>query len=365
MSLLRKLLKADWGAITRGFYDYNIAHRYHSLPPRQVVVDVTYRCNARCLMCNIWRTGGRDELSREALVAAMDGRVCAHLERLMISGGEPFLRSDLVALIDDLMVRMPHLQVLSVITNGLSPDRILAGAEEIVQRCKQRGVQLSFSVSLDGVGDVHDRIRNVPGAFDRTQETALRLKELGDQHGFFVGVGCVICRLNLGELGKLRAWGDEHNIPIGFQIIGFHETYVDNLSQQANLDFREEDRPALYALLQELASERALGNFMAYYWRDMLHMYRDGTPRQTPCPFAIESFVLDAQGNVRYCETTKNIGNCVRDGTCSDIYYRPENLTYRRSMWTHSCPVCNSGCLVNVGLRKQVTRHLAYALFGF
>ena len=61
--------------------------------PRFLTYLTTFRCNARCVMCDSWQKGGGDELS----LAAIEG-IFAQLPRLdavRLSGGEPFLRRDL------------------------------------------------------------------------------------------------------------------------------------------------------------------------------------------------------------------------------------------------------------------------------
>jgi MoaA/NifB/PqqE/SkfB family radical SAM enzyme len=362
----KKLRSADWGAALRGVYEYNIARHFRTLPPRGLVLDVTYRCNSRCVMCSIWNAELKPELSLDQFDQVLADPLFRSIERLMISGGEPSLRSDLPQLVQTCMRHMPALRTLSLITNGLLPERVLSLYGEIARLCAERGIQLSVSVSLDGLQETHDRMRGVPGAFARATQTLDGLRSLQAQPlgAFYLGVGSVICHLNLGQLGAFRAWCREQGLPPGFQIVGFHDTYVNNLEQQAALDFDEQDRPALYAVLQELAADRSLTNWMAGYWADMLHMYRDGRARSSPCPFQVDALVLDAYGNLRLCETADNIGNCLTDGSCSELYYGRRAAALRKAMPRGVCRTCNSGCMVNVGYRRQPWKHLRAILFG-
>ncbi|MBC7260701.1 MAG: hypothetical protein H5T63_01695 [Chloroflexi bacterium] len=198
------------------------------------------------------------------------------------------------------------------------------------------------------------------------------LKELQAVHPFWLGAGCVITRKNLYHLRELQDWCEERGIELGFQLVGFHETYVANVEQRGELDFTQTDKEYLFAFLQELAAERSPSNFMAYYWYDMLKMYRDGRPRQTPCPFAVDSFVLDAYGDVYYCLSERKIGNCLSGdasdsssgGLCSAIYYRSENLRFREALTRSSCLYCNSGCFVNIGIKKDLKKYLWFLLTG-
>lgn len=371
-SFVRKLLTARWDTIIRGFYEYNVLRHFRVLPPRQLQINVTYRCNARCSMCNIWQMEPRAEMGLEDFARVLDDGIFRSIERLTLAGGEPSLRQDLIPLTELFIDKMPRLGSLTLITNGLAVERILADTKALLEICGKRKINLNISVSLDGVGQVHDEMRNIPGAFARVERCLVGLKELQASHPFWLGVGCVITRKNLYHLRELQDWCDERGIELGFQLVGFHETYVANVEQREELDFTAADKEYLFNLLQELATQRSPSNFMAYYWYDMLKMYRDGRPRQTPCPFAVDSFVLDAYGDVYYCLSERKIGNClikamngsVAQNPCSAIYYHPENLRFREALKRSSCAHCNSGCFVNIGIKKDLKKYLWFLLTG-
>ena len=376
-SSLSRLFTAQWGLIAHGFYAYNILRHFRTLPPRQLQMNVTYRCNARCTMCNIWQKEGHEEMSLGDFSTVLDDRIFHGIERLTLSGGEPSLRQDLVRLTELFMNKMPHLGSLTLITNGLAVERILADSRAMLALCMERGIQFNVSVSLDGVGQVHDEMRNVPGAFARVGRCLTGLKGLQAERPFWLGVGCVITRKNLYHLRELQAWCAEHGIELGFQLVGFHESYVSNIERRGDLDFGKEDQKYLLSFLRELAADRSPFNFVSYYWNDMLKMYRDGHPRQTPCPFAVDSFVVDAYGDVYYCLSERKIGNCLTpktsgeseiprfsDGPVSAIYYDPANLAFRDELARSACLRCNSGCFVNVGIKKDLKKHLWFLITG-
>ena len=389
-SFLDKLSTAHWDVIIRGVWEYNVLRHFRTLPPRQLQINVTFRCNSRCTMCNIWQMEDRPEMDLAQFSAALQDPLFDGIERLTLAGGEPSLRSDLIPLTELFINRMSHLKSLTLVTNGLAVERILADSRAMLELCTQHGINLSISVSLDGVGAVHEEMRNVPGAFVRVEKCLLGLKELQSesQGTFWFGVGCVITRKNLYHLRELQAWCDERGIEVGFQLVGFHETYVANMEQQGELDFNQADREYLFQFLGELAADRSASNFEAYYWNDMLRMYRDGRSRETPCPFAVDSFVLDAYGDVYYCLSERKIGNCLgevetRDegleerpgtprpkrgtgqrsaGSCSALYYDPANLAFRKQMTRSSCLQCNSACFANVGIKKDLKKYLWFRL---
>jgi len=387
-SFLRKLLTARWDVILRGFYEYNVLRHFCVLPPRQLQINVTYRCNARCRMCTIWQMEERDEMSLEDFSCVLDDPIFRGIERLTLAGGEPSLRADLIPLTKLFMRKMPRLGSVTLVTNGLAVERILTDSRLALGLCAERGIRYNVSVSLDGVGQVHNEMRGVPGAFAKVERCLMGLKDLQAQQSFWLGAAGVITRKNLYDLRELQQWCAERDIELGFQLVGFHETYVCNVERSDELDFGESDREYLFSFLRGLAADRSPSNFMSYYWNDMLRLYRDGRPRRTPCPFAIDSFVLDAYGDVYYCLSERKIGNCLTadrgrcrtdersrraskwpgarasDGPVSMIYYDPENLAFREALTRSACLRCNSGCFASVGIKKDLWKYLCYRLMG-
>ena len=124
--------------------------------PKTVVVTVTYRCNLSCLMCE----SGRAELPQadpEQLLQFFS-RLAAWLPRprvVLLTGGEPLLHPRLI----DFVKRLAEHEFTAALnTNGalLTPDR----ASELIEAGLSK-----INISLDGIGEVHDQLRNAPGLY--------------------------------------------------------------------------------------------------------------------------------------------------------------------------------------------------------
>ena len=80
-------------------YNWLLPLREKPFLPRALLLYVTYRCNARCVMCGIWQdhefSDATSELSRSELDRVLSDRLFAAIEYLNINGGEPALRADL------------------------------------------------------------------------------------------------------------------------------------------------------------------------------------------------------------------------------------------------------------------------------
>ncbi|OIO89385.1 MAG: hypothetical protein AUK03_14585 [Anaerolineae bacterium CG2_30_64_16] len=360
---LEKALSADWGTLLQGALDYNVVSHFKPLPPKVMTAVVNYRCNARCAMCNIWQLPKRHEMTVDEFAAVLHDPIFDTVERLTIVGGEVTLRNDLVALARMFVDRFPRLKSLSTISNGFLPERVLTSTEAMLAMTEPRKIGFSISVSLEGLGADHDRVRGVDGAFDKVMQTLDGLQKLRQDHKFWMGVGYTLMHQNLGQARAFQRWAAARDISIGFQPVGFHSSYVSNLDLQDEIDFKPEDQDELIGFMQELGTRRSLIDLSAFFWNDLVRMYRDGAPRTTPCPYNMDGLALDCYGDVYYCLSTPKIGNCLQGQSVSDIYYDPKNLRYRKeTMQERICKGCNSSCATETGLKKDVKKYLRFLL---
>lgn len=148
-----------------------------------LAVILTYRCNSKCSMCNIWKnpTLPNEEVTPELLSKLPNG-----FDQLNLTGGEPTLRNDLMEICD---VLYPKGKVLEISTNGLHPEKILP----IIK--KYPDVKIRFS--LDGNEGTSDSIRGEKSGF-KTKVGGLKLlKEAG---GTDLGFATVVQDENAAEL---------------------------------------------------------------------------------------------------------------------------------------------------------------------
>ncbi|NIA06881.1 MAG: radical SAM protein [Actinobacteria bacterium] len=136
---------------------------------RQVDMKITNLCNLRCEMCAQWGDSGYNfDVPSEKLKKMVPLDVYLRLVDELASrkpayyiwGGEPFLYPDLMPLVSHMKKRNA---LVSIISNGTLVEK---HAEKLVRM----GVD-NFMFSLDGPADLHDRIRRVPGTFDKLSGT--------------------------------------------------------------------------------------------------------------------------------------------------------------------------------------------------
>ena len=128
--------------------------RLESLPI--LALSVHSACNCRCVMCDIWKANSeKREISVDDLSRHAEAIRALHVQRVMLTGGEPLLHRNLWSLCA--VLRAMDIRI-TLVTTGLL---IEAHAADIAS-----GID-TVVISLDGPPQVHDGIRRVRGGFDR------------------------------------------------------------------------------------------------------------------------------------------------------------------------------------------------------
>jgi len=165
-----------------------------------LIYFVTAACNAKCESCFYWKETDSASPQNE-LTPEETAKIAEHLPplvQLTLSGGEPFLREDLVELVQPLIEKAAPC-FLSIPTNGILTERIVKTAETLATRYPR--LRLNIELSLDGIGQAHDQLRARPGAFENLMATWRALKSLQPNHkNLRLGILTVLSGLNRGDI---------------------------------------------------------------------------------------------------------------------------------------------------------------------
>ncbi|MCS7287135.1 MAG: radical SAM protein [Anaerolineae bacterium] len=171
------------------------------LLPFSLVISLTYRCNSRCSTCRVWERSA-EELSEEEWEEFFRRLAPARLYYLTFSGGEPFLRKDLARIVVK-AAEILRPALITIPTNGLLSRSIPEEVKRMLDKMPS-GTKLGINLSLDGVGEEHDRIRNVPGNWERAMETYRALR--GIRHpALILTIHTVISRFNVDRMGEIAS----------------------------------------------------------------------------------------------------------------------------------------------------------------
>jgi MoaA/NifB/PqqE/SkfB family radical SAM enzyme len=280
-----------------------------------VILFVTSRCNAYCQTCfyheELNQPGDLTFSQLEQISQTMPS-----VTDLWLSGGEPTLRRDLSAIID-MFVRVNNVERVIIPTNGLIKSRVCEVVEQALTNNPK--LDLYLNIALDGFGQTHDRIRGVPGNWEKTLACIESLYPAKERFAdrFRLNVNTVVCRENYHEIemlaefmwDKFRLDGQYFNIVRG-------ETLVGEQIKQIPADVL----PRMYAFVSKLtkrygdrmfagddAAKRFVKN-VAYvgaittHYRTQHQNFSQPTPWPFPCTAGETTAVIDYNGDVRACE---------------------------------------------------------------
>jgi MoaA/NifB/PqqE/SkfB family radical SAM enzyme len=250
-------------------------------------------------MCGIWRTPPRPELSLEAWLEMLADPLFADLRELDVTGGEPFLRDDLVELVAR-VAKLAHrnlrrLRSVAITTNALLTDQVVEGAGRMAHELDRAGVDLVLVCAMDGVGETHDAVRSVPGAWLRLEKTLAGLRALRDRRdNVVVGLKTTIVPSNVDQLDPIAEYAERHGyFTIVSPAIVTEGRYL-NADAGPNLTFDRDDVTAM------LRFYRTRGGGWDYHRRVMADYLENGKTSK-PCTCGFNSLFVRSDGKVHLC----------------------------------------------------------------
>jgi sulfatase maturation enzyme AslB (radical SAM superfamily) len=355
---LRYLAKAAASA-PRDILNSYVA-RMKPIHPTVLIFHCTFVCDARCEMCHNWTLGDRKkDMTLADIERVFDSGLWKHIENANISGGEPTTRNDLVDICRIMLDKLPRLRKLGLNTTGLTPHRAIPMLTKIVELCHARGVIFSTRVSIDGIGEVHNDVRQVKQGFEKANKTIRAMRELQKQYSFNFGISTTIFRKNLEDAENILAWAKTEGLDIVFNMFRTTDPMLHNtdLAETCAPIGAEEERMRQFFLDRVRHDSLLDGQNLVYmHYADMI---ANGYHRLAPCPFQTQGIMLNPNGDLFFCENSEVVGNVLqRDAEA--IYFDAASQAHRDMIRDEKCPTCLSPCQMNVAAIKQV---VPYAKF--
>lgn len=220
--------------------------------PAYVQFYVTARCNLACEQCNvIYANADQEECTTAQAFAIAENLAAIGTSVVLLTGGEPFVRKDIVEIAGAMMRNgiHPRLQTNGLATKARLQEMARIGAHDI-------------SISLDSVvPQIQDAIN---GGFDRSWDRAIRTIALVNEifpEESFAALGCVLAPRNLDHIASVIRFATE----IGWwvSLVPAHQTPVTEPRSfstfDASLKFTPEQYPRVHAVLEEVKKLRDQG----------------------------------------------------------------------------------------------------------
>jgi MoaA/NifB/PqqE/SkfB family radical SAM enzyme len=352
--------------VPRDLVNTFIAAKIRPIRPTVLIYNCTFVCDARCEMCNNWKRGDRKaDMTLDQVDRAMNHPFWGAVEHLNISGGEPTTRNDLPELTELLVRRLPRVRKVGINTTGLTPHRAIPQLTRIVEFCASRDLPVSIRVSLDGIGEIHDRVRQVKRGFDKAGETIAAMEALARTHANFqFGIAATIFTTNMQDARNILAWSRERNLDIVFNMLRFTDAMLGNRELESKIRLKTQEEEFMRQFFLERVEEESVLSGQSFQYLHYADMIANGYVRTMPCPFRSQGLLLNPDGMLFYCENSKPLGNIMQE-SAEELYFRAGHLADRATFEETICKNCLSPCQVNVGAMKQVVPYAKFLMRAY
>lgn len=327
---------------------------------KMVIFFVTSVCNAKCRTCFYWEDlNRRGDLTWDEIQTL--SRTMPRFTDLWLSGGEPMLRRDLTEIIH-LFYNQNGVRWVNLPTNGLLPQRTAEWTARILT--ENPDLCLDLNIAIDGLYEMQDSIRAVPGNFAKTLNTLEAVQPCRERfRNLRVNVNTVICAENFDRVLDIADF-----VKTNCRVDGHYFNIIRGNAKEADLKRIPTDKlPALYkelrkvyatyapTILRRLDGPRRAGGKI--YYEGMLALHNKiqlqnieaPHPWPMPCTASETSIVIDYNGGVRACELRGHLAN-LRDFGCDFGKFwasaarrnEPRSIAHDQCWCTHVCFIHDS-----------------------
>jgi MoaA/NifB/PqqE/SkfB family radical SAM enzyme len=270
------------------------------------------------------------------------------LRDINISGGEPFLRPDLVDLIKLIVKNHPKARII-ISSNGFATDLI----KEKMARILKIKPNIGIGISLDGIGKAHEEVRRIPGAFEKAMATLKMLKE--DLKMKNIRIAFTAGDYNINELEKVyqlaNSMGIEftaaavHNADIYFNVA---ENKITKISE-----FKNQFGRLVNSELKFASPKRWARAYFAF----ALYKFIESKKRILPNYSGTDNIFIDPQGNVYPSDVSAHLMGNLKDFDSYEelVKTEPAQKAVEAEKYVQNWMVCTA--------RSAIKRHILTVIF--
>jgi MoaA/NifB/PqqE/SkfB family radical SAM enzyme len=306
-------------------------------------------------MCGIWRVKPRDPVSIDHLNCVFsDPYLSSRLTHINITGGEPLQHPDISGIASILNSFCPLLQEVSLNTSGLNPREIERIPE--FRQVLKGSVFLNVTLSIDGIGALHNRIRGVKTAWSSVVHSLTRIQDFASTRKDLKPlINFTISRDNCNRQAILDIiqFSRQAKIDLSLTYGAVNDLYLrNNDSKMLRFTLEPEDRAALSVTLVELLDDAGFSGTQKHFFHMLIQMLR-GQKRNTACVYQNYGVFLDLDGSVYPCGTAKHLSyGKLPEQSFEEIYAGANGDQIRSKLMSGVCPNCPSNSYY--GLAKGV-----------
>jgi MoaA/NifB/PqqE/SkfB family radical SAM enzyme len=344
-----------------------------NLRPRFLSLAVTYDCNMRCKMCNIWKMKSTGELTSAEIVTALksDRAFLSKLRWVQITGGEPSLKRDgIQSILRTFLEICPNLISIGFPTNGYLSGEIIKLTKEALDdiHSLKRKTTLQVYVSLDGTREIHDLQRGVTGSFDASLATIGLLKELERESRLLrVALECTVTPMNISKLTEILGIAQRLDCEIYFTPATISNIFYRNrdLAENINLQNSTYRLACFYKSVLRLEHfDPLMRYYMNYFYEDAINIMK-GNTRRIPCTAGHAWLFVNPCGLVYPCHIVDKDFGLGNIGELSTLNFsKNTRVAMKKLKASGKCEYCMENCGLACNVQLNVNAFLAYLIKG-
>lgn len=317
--------------------------------PSFVTFFVTWRCNSRCVMCDVWKKQEKNALSLEEIEKIF--KDLKGLDAIRISGGEPFLRSDLAEIIN-IIDKTASPNLIHITSNGFLTDKIIADVMKIKSPEK-----LHIKISIDGLEERHDKVRGVTGAYQNAMNTIKELAELRKSKKFYLGVNqTIVGSEGMGDYFELSRILKSFDVMV-HPVLAYTNTTAlygaeDSVKTKPSFSlYGNFDKKELAEFIKKLIKKTgSFGDFKEalakkYYLKGLYNRVIKNKDKPKPACTALKSHLrILPNGDVPICLYNATIVGNLKEKSLKELWFGRNDKVETGRQWVKNCKGCWAGC---------------------
>lgn len=287
-------------------------------------IEITSKCNERCVHCYIPHENKNTDISPELFYKVLKECKDMGVMDITLSGGEPMTHPNFVEFLRATKEAGFYVTVLSNLT--LLTDEII----NELKSTSLSGVQVSL-YSMDA--EIHDSITKVPGSFLKTKTAILQLIN----NNIPVQVSCPTMTENRDSFDEVAKWSNKHGIRAFTDCIlmARYDHTIDNLQHRMRLNDMEK---VINSIIEnDIEYQKLIKN------TDFNNINNEDTSEDIICGVGIMSLCMISNGDIYPCAGWQSCicGNVNQSPLC-EIWKHSPQISYLRSLRKKDLKQCVS-----------------------
>lgn len=281
---------------------------------KKLDLSVTYKCGLRCQACGIWKLY-RDDSSLAAAESGLEFYRKYFSKNnfwhwVSLTGGEPFLRSDLPEIAEIISANCKGLKALAIATSGAGAKDI---PETVSRILRATNCRLHVSISLNGDKVTHNSMKGSDAAFDAAVNLFEKLKAFKEKR-LSVKYEYLIAGANHGRLSGF--FKDNPRFKINDFILSFeHSSFRYGANETVMPDYGNKE---LRKDVRYFSGGLRVNSFYDLHQKLFLHCVLNGI--RVPCVAGRNTRHMDPYGKEFLCTLVQESPGSGKERACNGCY---------------------------------------------